>query len=419
VSWLPRTGVLDGTGAVARSGRPSRVLSFAAAAIAMGALLATSRSVRAQSSATVPATPSIVDGRVLRPKSTALNPVAGVWVTIHRVSSDTAGPLDSMRTGANGRFHFRYTRGGKADAVYFASAMYDGIAYFSRPLTSASVTGADAEIVVYDTTSVHFPLAVKGRHIVVASPSIDGSRQIVEAYEIENESDRTLISPDDAHPSWSAPLPPGASNLQVGESDVSAAAIVAVNGRVLVSAPFAPGLKQLSYSYSLPQKSFPLHVPLEQPATVLELLLEEPKAQARGATLKPVAPATVEGRVFQRYLGADAPAGASIEIEVPVIHAAADARVYWEIAAALAALMALGILGWFLRMRRGRVRATPRSAARGLDATETLARAIASLDAEFEKVQAPDASAREAYDHRRRALKRELTNALDASAHST
>lgn len=393
-------------------------MSCAAAVIAMSALMAISRSLRAQDTATVPPTPSIVDGRVMRPKATALAPVRGVWVTIHRVASDTAGPLDSMRTGADGRFHFRYSRGGKADAVYFASAMYDGIAYFSRPLTSSRVAGDDATIVVFDTTSIHFPLAVKGRHMIVSSPGIDGSREVVEAYEIANESDRTLISPDDAHPSWSAPLPPGASNLQVGESDVSPAAIVAVNGRVLVSAPFAPGLKQLSYSYSVPQTSFPLHVPLEQGATVLELLLEEPKAQARGATLKPVAPATVERRVFQRYLGADAPAGASVEIDVPVIHAAASVRVYWEIAGALAALMAAGIVAWYLRTRRGRARATSLAGARAPDATEALARAIASLDAEFERARAPSADAKAAYEERRRVLKRELASALDASAHS-
>jgi hypothetical protein len=280
------------------------------------------------------------------------------------------------------------------------------------------VSGDDAMVVVFDTTSIHFPLAIKGRHMIVSSPNVDGSRQVVEAYEIQNESDQTLISPDDAHPSWTAPLPPGATNVQAGESDVSAAAIAASNGRVRVTAPFAPGLKQLSFSYTVPQSAFPLHVPLEQGATVLELLLEEPKAQARGATLKPVAPATIERRVFQRYLGADAPAGASIEIAVPVIQAAANVRVYWWIAGVLAALMAAGFIAWYARARRSSALAAPGSRAPIPDATETLARAIASLDAEFERAGAADATARAAYEERRRALKRELATALDVSAPS-
>ena len=355
----------------------------------------------------------------MRPRLKALAPVGGVWVTIHRVASDTAGPLDSMRVGADGRFRFRYSRAGKPDAVYFVSAMYDGIAYFSRPLTTSRVTGDDAAIVVFDTTSIHFPLAIKGRHVIISTPSVDGSREVVEAYEIANESDQTLVAPDDAHPTWTAPLPAGVTDIQVGESDVSPAAISATNGRVRVTAPFAPGLKQLSFSYRIPQSSFPLHVPLEQGASVLELLLEEPKAQGRGANLKPVAPATIERRVFQRYLGADAPAGSSIEIEVPVIQAAASVRVYWKIAGALAALMLVGLAAWYARARRRSTHAMPSSRAPRPNATETLARQIATLDAEFESASAPDEVTRTAYEARRRELKRELASALDASGHST
>ncbi|MEP7066337.1 MAG: hypothetical protein ABI889_09915 [Gemmatimonadota bacterium] len=373
----------------------------------------------AQTSPVPPGTSSSVDGRVVHPRQAKLAPVGGVWVTIHRVASDTAGPLDSARVGADGRFRFSYKRTGTADAVYFVSAMYDGIAYFSRPLTTAHVSGDDATIVVFDTTSIAFPLAIKGRHIIVSSPSVDGSRQVVEAYEIANESDQTLVSPDDAHPSWSAPLPPGAANVQAGESDISAAAISASNGRLRVTAPMAPGLKQLSISYTVPQSAFPLHVPLEQSATVLELLLEEPKAQARGASLKAVAPATIERRVFQRYLGADAPAGASIDIEVPVIHAAQNVRVYWWIAGALAALMAAGLGAWYARARGRNPIAAAGARARVPDSTELLAREIASLDAEFERNETTDAAARAAYEERRRTLKRQLASALDASAPPT
>jgi hypothetical protein len=303
--------------------------------------------------------------------------------------------------------------------VYFVSAMYEGIAYFSRPLTTSRVSGDDGTIVVFDTTSIKFPLAIKGRHIIVSSPNVDGSRQVVEAYEIANESDQTLISPDDAHPSWTTPLPPGAANIQPGESDISAAAISASDGRLLVTAPFAPGLKQLSFSYSLPQSSFPLHMPLEHAATVLELLLEEPKAQARGASLKPVAPATIEQRVFQRYLGADAPAGASIEIDVPVIHAAENVRVYWWIAGALAAIMMAGLLAWYARARQRSALATLVPRASISSRTEALAREIASLDAEFERAGVADSASGAAYEERRRALKRELASALDASALDT
>ena len=409
----------EAAGAVARSGRPSRVARRVVAFLVVAALVP-GRALLAQERAVDSLSPGVrseVDGRVVRPRLRSLAPVNDVWVTIHRVASDTAGPLDSMRTAADGRFRFHYRRTGNIDAVYFVSASYRGIAYFSRPLTPGRVTGDDAAIVVFDTTSIHFPLAIKGRHIVISSPSVDGSREVVEAYEIANESDQTLVSPDDAHPSWTAPLPAGVSNIQVGESDISPAAITAARGRVRVTAPFAPGLKQLSFSYTVPQSAFPLHVPLEQGATVLELLLEEPRAEARGANLKPVEAATIERRIFQRYLGADVPAGSSIEVRVPVVEAATNVRVYWEIAGALAALMAGGLGAWYARARRRNAVGAATFAPAAPTSTETLARAIASLDAEFERAGTADPSARAAYEERRGALKRELASALDSPGH--
>ena len=103
----------------------------------------------------------------------------------------------------------------------------------------------------------------------------------------------------------------------------------------------------------------------------------------------------------------------SIEIDVPVIHAAENVRVYWWIAGALAALMAAGLLAWYARARRRSALAAPRRVRRASSATEALAREIATLDAEFERAGAADAAARAAYEERRRALKRELAIALD------
>ena len=43
-------------------------------------------------------------------------PVANVWVTLHRVAAVGAGPMDSTRTGADGRYAFAF-RAGPADSV--------------------------------------------------------------------------------------------------------------------------------------------------------------------------------------------------------------------------------------------------------------------------------------------------------------
>ena len=86
-----------------------------------------------------------------------MDPVMGAWVVLHRVGSDGAGPLDSIKSDARGRFSFGYVRTGSTDAVYFVSAMYDGIAYFTPPLPEGKVSGEKGEITVFDTTSGHVP----------------------------------------------------------------------------------------------------------------------------------------------------------------------------------------------------------------------------------------------------------------------
>ena len=342
----------------------------------------------AQGTAIPPLTPSSVDGRVMRPRNAKLAPVGGVWVTIHRVASDTAGPLDSMRVGADGRFRFRYTRDGTPDAIYFVSAMYDGIAYFSRPLTEARVSGDEATIVVFDTTSIHFPLAIKGRHIIVASPNVDGTREVVEAYEIANESDQTLVSPDDAHPSWTAPLPAGAANVQAGESDISAAAISTSGGRVRVTAPFAPGLKQLSFY-------------------VHRAAVRISAAPRRWSNPRPCSSSCSRSRRRRRAARRSSRSRprqwndeSSSATSAPTRRRArrSRSRCRWcrwprtractgTSLARLAALMLAGLAAWYARARRT---SAPLVAARRAplpDSTETLAREIASLDAEFERAQ--------------------------------
>jgi hypothetical protein len=104
---------------------------------------------------------------------------------------------------------------------------------------------------------------------------------------------------------------------------------------------------------------------------------------------------------------------------VPVIQAAANVRVYWEIAGALAGLMLAGLAAWYTRARRLGVRAALPSRTPRPDATEMLARQIATLDEEFESANAPDDGTRAAYQERRRELKQALSSALDASTQSS
>jgi len=117
--------------------------------------------------------PRTVSGRVVRPGRSGMITVSQAWVTLHRVAADSSGPVDSVRTDANGRYSIRYKPVG-GDAVYFASSLYSGVAYFTAPLPPRDATGDDGEITVFDTTSGHVPITLQGHHVVV-SAVVDGN----------------------------------------------------------------------------------------------------------------------------------------------------------------------------------------------------------------------------------------------------
>jgi hypothetical protein len=271
--------------------------------------------------------------------------VAGQMVTLHRVGPDSAGPLDSVRAGSDGRFSFRYQRTGSGDAVYFVSATYDGIAYFSQPLRRPVETGEVSEITVFDTTSHPVPIHVRGRHLIVSAPNVSTLRSVVEVFELSNDSSVTMISRDTRGPTWQSMLPTGVEDFHGEQGDVPADAIATARGRAQVFAPFAPGLKQLSFGYALPATAFPVRLPVGNPTSVLEVLLEEPGARVEAPGLREVNPVAVSGRTFRRYLAQDVPAAAVVRIMIPA--AARNIRPLF-IAAVLASLGAvmLGALAY-------------------------------------------------------------------------
>jgi len=355
--------------------------------------------------------PSIAEGRVVRPAVTGEVPVPGVYVTLHRVGPDSAGPLDSMRTDGYGRYHFTYRRFGDATALYFAASVYNGIAYFSTPFRGGAVRGDDAEIVVFDTTTHPVRFTTQGHHVVVGAPRPTGLRDIVEVYEVSNDTVVTAIGRDSLTPVWSAPLPRGATNFIAGQGDVSPSALQRRGDSVVLLAPFAPGVKQLSFSYALDGRSFPLDFTLDRQNGLLEVLLEEPGAQVRSPSLRSQGNATTQGRTFKRFLAQNPPAGERVRIDVPSTAFAARSTLVTAVAVGIALAM---IAALWVAYRRGAATRPATSRAQREESVATLASAIAALDARREANDPTLAIAE--YDAERAALKARLAAKLAGGA---
>lgn len=385
--------------------------------------------------ATLPDGSRRVRGRVVIPHDSASTAVPHAWVTIHRVASDGAGPMDSVRTGPDGRYAFTYRPHGAANAIYFVSVQYDGIAYFSPPLRDAVVTGDNAEITVFDTTSARVPITVRGRHVVVSRAGPDGSREVLNVFELSNDGDRTAVpTTTSAAGVWSAALPLGATSFAVrATGDVPGDGMTATNGRAVLRSPLAPGIKQIAYSYRLPAARFPFTVRVEVPTVVLEVLVEDASGTARGAGLVQTAAVSLEGHTFHRYLAQDVPAGAQVTVDVPALPG--DAWPRWAVPALIAVVggaMTAGLLVGYRRHAAGRasegVSRVPiapigeaRLAADGAGrAADVLLAQLAALDdahsarsAAGVEVSAADEAS---YANARADLKRQLAEQLDTAA---
>lgn len=255
----------------------------------------------------------------MRPGTDRLEPVTGAWVVLHRVGPDSAGPLDSLRSDARGHYSFNYTRTGSSDAIYFVSASHDGIAYFTPPLAEGKVSGNDGEITVFDTTSGHVAMSLRGHHVVVSAADANARRSIVEVYDLSNDSTLTRVAKGEtpAGATWQTHVVNGIGDFKVSQGDISAAAVSYANGLVSVFAPLAPGIKQLSFSYSLPAKSFPLKLPIETETGIYEILIEEKAGSVIAPHMKEMDPVTVDERNFRRFLGSDLPENSVAVIDLP------------------------------------------------------------------------------------------------------
>ena len=283
-----------------------------------------------------------VSGRVLRGGPNGA-PVSGHWAVLHRIDESSAGPLDSVRTDAAGRYVLRLPRVDSA-AHYFVSADYAGIGYFSSPLDVERGPRSDVPpLLVYDTTSAGPPIAVRRRLVTVGLPGADGAREVLELLELLNVGTRTRVSPDSMQPVWNGTLPAEAIQFRVGESDMSPSAVLRVANSVAVFAPLPPGqLHQVTYQYYLPANVRTLLLPLDQPVTDFNLLLEDTVAVVAGPVLVATGMQSIEGRRFAGFQAENVPGGTVVTVAFSAPPFRWDRLVPW-IAGVAALALAVGL----------------------------------------------------------------------------
>jgi hypothetical protein len=352
--------------------------------------------------------PLVLAGRAVRVAGADSVALAGATIVAHHIGMREQGPVDSLRSDAAGRFRFRIASPDTA-AMYVVSTLYAGIGYFSEPVSVRERAGADTlRLAVYDTSSAGAPLEVGMRHLVVAAPGSDGSRDVLDIVQVANPGTTTRVPRGGTAPVWRMRLPGGVESFHLGDSDVPATAVEQAGDSVVMRAPVPPGVKQLVMTYVLPRGAGTLRVPVDQPTARLELLVEDSSATASGAMLAAANPVQLEGRTFRRFSASRIAAGQTATVSFG--KRGGGRRLGWVAIVLAAALLGLG--AWAAARQRGRAVGAKGPAAPPPDDDPVL-RQIVALDERYAARQAetPPAEWQE-YQRKRAALKAELAGRL-------
>lgn len=290
-----------------------------------------------------------VSGRVLQGGRDTV-PLVNAWVVLHRMAREAAGPLDSVRSDTQGRYHITL-RSPDSTSAYAVSVLFDSIAYFSLPL---NVTGRPAvhveDLIAFRTTSGGPPIRLTRRLATVARASDDGTREVLEILELQNTGITTRVTSDTLVPTWAGRVPTGAGQFRGGQGDVSSDAMQFRRDSVIVFAPIPPGpVKQTSYGYSLPPGTRALLIPIDQPTDEVNLLVEDTTAAVSAPKLESLGVRELEQRHFAAYRAGPLAPGDKVEIRLPAGKFRAQLLLPYVMA-----LLAIGMvvaLVWALRRR--------------------------------------------------------------------
>ncbi len=330
--------------------------------------------------------------------------VAGSRVVLHRVGRIAQGPVDSAVTARGGTFRFRFSP--DSLSLYLVSARHHGIEYFSAAIPTDAAGRQPIEILVSDTSS-NVPILASARHLVVAGPSEERTREIVDLVTLEPARLETRVSPDSLVPTWTGPLPPGVFDARLGESDFSPEAARIDRDSVFLFGPIAPGEKQLLLHYWIPADRSTLAIP--NTAAQLDLYVEDQRARPTGGGIKAAESADIGGVTFAHWsAGPPDAAGSTIVLSLPASNQRARTTIL-----VLVVLMtaALGLGGWILFRRRPTRERVAEQAHDG--SSSRLIEALAQLDARYEgKHDTVPAEEWNAYLHQRERLKQRVADAL-------
>ena len=279
------------------------------------------------------------------------SPLDAGTILLHRVGPEGSGEVDSASLGPGGEFRFVLPTVPDADTegdIYFASVEFEGVLYFGSGITALDHLDSLYVIRVFPAEEVppggvSLPVEVRTMFIEFAGDAWVAT----DLFAIDNRGTHTLVA-GEGGVVWSYPLPPGATQPELGGDDMPPDAVTFEGERVFVSAPLPPGDRLLMIRYRLADLA--ATIPAPGTTEVFELLVKEPFPPLRVEGLEPMDVVALEGSSYRRYGGSEL-----VDVNLTLVETDEQGPPPFEWFALLATLM-LGA-GGFLAYARPRNRA--------------------------------------------------------------
>jgi hypothetical protein len=248
----------------------------------------------------------LLEGVVLEGDS----PADSATVVLHRVfpdddSLEASGEVLSTEVGPGGEFQFVLPAEPDGDfqgLVYFASVEYQGVLYFGSAI--AAVEQLDTLYVVQTYPAEEVPLegvSLSVEERIMFMEFIGEEWVATDLFLIDNRDTRTLVA-QEGGVVWSYPLPLGASQLEVGDSNLPPDAITFDAGRVRVRAPLPPGDRSFIIRYRL--EDLASTIPAPGSTEGFQLLIREPAPLLEVEGLEPLGVENYQGANYRSFGGA-------------------------------------------------------------------------------------------------------------------
>ncbi|CAN5756174.1 hypothetical protein BH23GEM8_BH23GEM8_18470 [soil metagenome] len=226
--------------------------------------------------------------------------VSGVDIELHRVTTATSGVIDRTTSDASGRFTFRLPPIDTVGfTVFFATAEFNTVRYFGRPLHPSDDPG-EYRLAVFDTTSAPDPPVRITRRDMVLLPQQDGSWEVNEIYTLLNPGRQTVVS-GSGMPIVQLDIPEHAAAFEAGDGDTPADQVQRMGDRVLLLIPLLPGEREIFFRYRLPASPARAILALRTMPDTMNLFVRQPAPSLTVDGLTPAELIEVEGERFLQY----------------------------------------------------------------------------------------------------------------------